>query len=132
MVVTDTIADMICRINNALMRKKSELDIPLSKVKQEIARLLKEEGYIANYEVIEDKVQGTLRVSLKYTPEGDSVIRELKRRSRPGKRQYVGIEEIPKVIEGLGRAVISTSRGLMTDKECRKNRLGGEVLLYVW
>ncbi|MEA3506721.1 MAG: 30S ribosomal protein S8, partial [Elusimicrobiota bacterium] len=112
MVVTDTVADMICRINNALMRKKSETDVPLSKVKQEIARLLKEEGYIANYEVIENKVQGTLRISLKYTPSGDSVIRDLKRISRPGKRQYVNVGEIPKVIEGLGRAVISTSRGL--------------------
>jgi small subunit ribosomal protein S8 len=132
MVVTDTVADMICRINNALMRKKSETDVPLSKIKQEIARLLKEEGYIANYEVVENKVQGTLRISLKYTPSGDSVIRDLKRISRPGKRQYVNVDEIPKVIEGLGRAVISTSRGLMTDKECRKNRLGGEVLLYVW
>jgi small subunit ribosomal protein S8 len=132
MVVTDTVADMICRINNALMRKKSETDVPLSKIKQEIARLLKEEGYIANYEVVENKVQGTLRISLKYTPTGDSVIRDLKRISRPGKRQYVNVDEIPKVIEGLGRAVISTSRGLMTDKECRKNRLGGEVLLYVW
>ncbi len=132
MVVTDTIVDMICRIDNALMRKRGEVDIPLSKVKQEIARLLKEEGYVANYEVIEDKVQGMLRISLKYTPAGDSVIKDFKRISRPGKRQYVNVDEIPKVIEGLGRAVISTSRGLMTDKECRKNRLGGEVLLYVW
>lgn len=131
MVVTDPISDMICRINNALMRKKDSVEIPSSKMKVEIARVLKEEGYIANYSNVEDNKQGILKIFLKYTKEG-SVIREMKKISRPGKRSYVDADSIPRVIEGLGRAVISTSRGLMTDKECRKNRLGGEVILFVW
>ncbi|MGM0441114.1 MAG: 30S ribosomal protein S8 [Elusimicrobiota bacterium] len=132
MVVTDTVADMISRIKNALNVKKREVDIPASKLKLEIARLLQEEGYIANYEKIEDNKQGILRIYLKYVDGERSVIRDIKRISRPGKRQYVNKEEIPRVLEGLGRAFISTSRGLLTDKECRKNELGGEVLLYVW
>lgn len=132
MVVTDPIADLIIRIKNALQRKKSEVDIPLSKMKQEIARLLKEEGYIANYKTIEDNRQGNLRIYLKYTDNGGSVIRNMKRISSPGRRVYSRVDKIPRVIEGLGRALLSTSRGLLTDKECRKNRLGGEVILYVW
>lgn len=132
MVVTDPIADLIIRIKNALQRKKSEVDIPLSKMKQEIARLLKEEGYIANYKTIEDNRQGNLRIYLKYTDNGGSVIRNMKRISSPGRRVYSRVDEIPRVIEGLGRSLVSTSRGLLTDKECRKNRLGGEVILYVW
>ncbi|MFC2062115.1 30S ribosomal protein S8 [Elusimicrobiota bacterium] len=132
MVVTDPIADFVIRVKNALERDKSEIDIPSSKIKQEIARLLKEEGYIANYKNIEDTKQGILRIYLKYTERGESVIRNIKRISTPGKRIYVGVNEIPRVLEGLGRALVSTSRGLLTDKECRKNRLGGEVLLHVW
>ncbi len=131
MVTTDPITDLIIRIKNALERKKDFTDIPSSKLKVEIARALKEEGYIANYNLIEDNKQGILRVFLKYTSDG-SVIRDMKRISRPGKRAYVNSGSIPRVIEGLGRALISTSRGVMTDKECRKNRLGGEVILYVW
>jgi small subunit ribosomal protein S8 len=132
MVITDPIADMICRMKNAITRKKSEVEIPSSKMIREIARLLKEEGYIANYNNIEDNKQGVLKVSLKYTATGDSVIRDIKRISLLSRRVYVGVDNIPRVLEGLGRAVISTSRGLLTDKECRKNNLGGEVLLYVW
>ena len=131
MVVTDPISDMICRINNALMRRKDAIDLPSSKMKIEIARVLKEEGYIANYKHTDDTKQGMLKIFLKYTPEG-SVIREMKKISRPGKRKYVDADNLPRVIEGLGRAIISTSRGIMTDKECRKNRLGGEVILFVW
>ncbi len=132
MVVTDPVADMISRIKNALNVKKRGVDIPSSKLKLEIARLLKEEGYIANYEQLEDNKQGILKIYLKYVDGDRSVIKGLKRQSRPGKRHYVNKEEIPRVLEGLGRAIISTSRGLLTDKECRKNDLGGEVLLYVW
>ncbi len=132
MVVTDTIADMIARTKNSLEREKPHVDMPSSKLKVEIARILKEEGYIANYKTIEDNKQGILRIFLKYTKSGESVIRDMERVSSPGRRQYVNKEEIPRVMEGLGRAVISTSKGLMTDKGCRKNRLGGEVLLHVW
>ena len=131
MVTTDPIADMVCRISNALERKKDHIDVPSSKLKVEIARVLKEEGYIAGYNKVEDGKQGVLRVFMKYTAEG-SVIRNIKRISRPGKRHYVTSDSVPRVIEGLGRALISTSCGLMTDKECRKNRLGGEVILHVW
>lgn len=132
MVITDPIADIICRIKNALARKKNNVEAPSSKMLLEIMRLLKEEGYIANYTFIEDNKQGILNVALKYTQDGSSVIRGIKRISRLSRRIYVGVDNIPKVIEGLGRAVISTSRGLLTDKECRKNHLGGEVILYVW
>ncbi len=132
MVVTDPISDMICRVKNALVRKKSQVDVSSSKIMQEIARLLKDEGYIANYKNIEDNKQGILKIYLKYTVDGDSVIQDIKRISHLSRRIYVGVDNIPKVLEGLGRAIISTSRGLLTDKECRKNHLGGEVILYVW
>ena len=132
MVISDPIADMICRIKNALARKKSNVEMPSSKMLQEIARLLKDEGYIANYTFKEDNKQGILDVALKYTEDGGSVIRGIKRISHLSQRKYIGVDSIPKVLEGLGRAIISTSRGLLTDKECRKNHLGGEVLLYVW
>ena len=132
MVISDPIADMICRIKNALARKKSNVEMPSSKMLQEIARLLKDEGYIANYAFKEDNKQGILDVALKYTEDGGSVIRGIKRISHLSQRKYIGVDTIPKVLEGLGRAIISTSRGLLSDKECRKNNLGGEVLLYVW
>jgi small subunit ribosomal protein S8 len=132
MVTTDPISDMVCRIANGLARKKSQVDMPSSKMKQEIARILKEEGYIANYKNIEDNKQGILRIYLKYIENGDPVIRKIRTRSTPGKRVYVDVDNIPRVIGGLGRAVISTSRGLMSDKQCRKDRLGGELILTVW
>ena len=132
MVVTDPIADMAVRIKNALARKKTHVDIPGSKVKFEIARIFKDEGYIANYKRIEDNKQDTVRIYLKYTNESRPVISEIKRISRPGCRKYVSVHEVPKVLDGLGRALISTSRGILTDKECRKNRLGGELMIYVW
>lgn len=132
MVINDPIADMICRIKNALARKKSQVDVPLSKIINEIIRLMKEEGYIADYKVIEDNRQGILRIYLKYGEDGGSVIRGIERISHLGRRIYVGVDKIPRVLEGLGRAILSTSRGLLTDKECRKNHLGGEVILHVW
>ena len=132
MVVTDPIADFSVRIKNAIARKKTHVDIPGSNAKREIARILKEEGYIANYKNIEDGKQGVVRIYLKYTPKSRPVITDIKRISRPGRREYAKVDEIPRVLDGLGRAVISTSRGLLTDKECRENRLGGEVLLYIW
>ncbi len=132
MVVTDPIADLICRLKNAIQRGKDKIELPSSKIKQEISRLLKEEGYIANYKNIQDSKQDILTIYLKYTGKNQSVIVDIKRISRPGRRKYVNADQLPKVIEGLGRALISTSRGVMTDKECRKNYLGGEVLMYVW
>jgi small subunit ribosomal protein S8 len=132
MVVTDSIADMISRINNALARSKKEVDMPSSRIKQEIARLLKEEGYIVGYNHVEDKKQGMLRINLKYTEDGASVIRSIKRISKPGCRVYKNVDQMNRIIEGLGRAVITTSKGLLTDKECRKNKIGGEVLLEIW
>ena len=132
MVITDPIADMICRINNALLRKKSQVEVPSSKIIQEIVRLLKDEGYIEDYGIVEDNKQGVLTVNLKYTEDGGSVIKGIKRVSHLSSRIYVGIDNIPRVLEGLGRAILSTSKGILTDKECRKNRIGGEVILYVW
>ncbi len=132
MVVTDPIADMAVRIKNAQARAKTHVDVPGSRVKLEIARILKEEGYIANYKKIEDNKQGIVRIYLKYTEKRKGVITEIKKVSTPGCRKYVKVDEIPRVLEGLGRAVISTSRGLLTDSQCRENRLGGEVMLYIW
>lgn len=132
MVVTDPISDFVIRIKNALQRNKEDVIIPSSKMKVELARLLQEEGYISGYEVIEDNKQGILKIGLKYTEEGESVIREMKRVSKPGCRIYCNVSEVPRVIEGLGRAIISTSQGLLTDKECRKSNVGGEILIKIW
>lgn len=132
MVVTDPISDMICRMKNAIQRSKLQVDMPSSKVKEEIARLLKDEGYIENFKTIEDTKQNVLRIYLKYTDNKESVIRGIKRVSKPGGRKYVGLDQVPRVIEGLGRAILSTSKGMLTDKGCRKNGVGGEVILNVW
>jgi small subunit ribosomal protein S8 len=131
-MITDPIADMFTRIRNANTKLIEKVDIPSSKMKIEVAKILKEEGYIANFKSIEDHKQGILRVYLKYTLNGKKVLQGLKRVSRPGLRIYKGYEELPKVSGGLGIAVISTSKGLMSDKKARKEKIGGEVLCYAW
>lgn len=132
MSLTDPIADMLTRIRNAVRAKKKEVNIPSSKLKEEIARLLKEEGYIKNYKVIEDKKQGILNITLKYTDDNQSAITGLRRVSKPGCRIYCTKDSIPKVLDGMGVAIISTSKGILTDKQCEEMGLGGEVLCEVW
>ncbi len=130
-MLTDPIADMLTRIRNAIRIKAEKVDMPLSKMRLEIAKILKEEGFIKAYKVLKDRKQGILRIILKYV-DNESVISGLKRISKPGRRVYVGRKEIPKVMGGLGVAIISTSRGVLTDKACRIEGVGGEVLCYVW
>ena len=131
-VVTDTIADMLTRIRNANAMRYTEVTVPASKLKLELARILKEEGYIKDYKVVKDNVQGSIVLTLKYGENKERVITGLKRISKPGLRVYAQKNEVPKVLNGLGTAVISTSKGVMTDKEARKQNLGGEVLAYIW
>ena len=131
MVVTDPIADMLTRIRNALTAKHETVEVPASKMKKAIADILLNEGYISNVELKEDGVQGSIVVTLKYSKEGN-VISGLKRISKPGLRVYAKSNEIPKVLNGLGIAILSTSKGVMTDKEARANNLGGEVLAFIW
>lgn len=131
-MMTDVISDMLTRIKNAITVRADKVDIPASRLKIEIAKILKEEGFIKSYKIIKDKKQGMLRINLKYTPEGNSVISNLKRVSKPGRRVYVGKGEIPHVMGGLGLAILTTSQGIMTDKECRQRGIGGEVICYVW
>jgi small subunit ribosomal protein S8 len=131
MVVTDPIADMLTRIRNALTAKHETVEIPASKMKKAIADILLNEGYISNVEVKNDDVQGSIVVTLKYSKDGN-VISGLKRISKPGLRVYAKSNEIPKVLNGLGIAILSTSKGIMTDKQARANNLGGEVLAFVW
>tara|TARA_B100000315_G_scaffold111136_1_gene101939 strand:+ start:3101 stop:3493 length:393 start_codon:yes stop_codon:yes gene_type:complete len=130
--MTDPIADMLTRIRNALMAKHDKVNIPMSKVKTDIAILLKEEGYIKNYKLIKDKKQGIVRVYLKYDNDNNNVINGIQRISKPGNRIYVSKNNIPKVLNGLGIALISTSRGLLSDRTCRKEGIGGEVIGHVW
>lgn len=131
-VVTDTIADMLTRIRNANTMRYTEVSVPASKLKEELARILKEEGFIEDYKIVKKDVQGTIVLTLKYGKNKERVITGLKRISKPGLRVYVKSDEVPKVLNGLGIAVISTSRGIMTDKQARKENLGGEVLAYIW
>jgi len=130
--ISDPIGDMLTRIRNANEKMKGKVDIPASKLKEKIVKVLKEEGYIANYKFISDRKQGILRVYLKYTPEQERVIKGLRRISRPGSRFYCPADKLPRVYRGLGTAIISTSQGVMTDKKCREANCGGEVLCYVW
>lgn len=130
--MTDPIADMLTRIRNALQARKEEVEIPSSKIKVRIAEILKEEGYIKGFRVIPDNKQGVLKVFLKYDEYGEPVISGLQRVSKPGRRVYVSKEKIPRVMGGLGIAILTTSRGLMTDREARKAGVGGEVICYVW
>ena len=131
-VVTDTIADMLTRIRNANQMRYETVKVPASKVKEEIAKILKEEGYIVDYKRVDEDVQGNLYLTLKYADNKERVITGLKRISKPGLRVYAKNDEIPKVLNGLGIAIISTSKGIMTDKEARKQNIGGEVLAYIW
>ena len=132
MVVTDPIADFLTRIRNANMVNMDKVEIPASGTKRSMAEILKEEGFVKDVEYIEDGKQGVIRVYLKYTPDRGKVITGLKRISKPGLRVYAGKDELPRVLGGLGIAIISTSQGLMIDKTARKLGLGGEVLCYVW
>ena len=131
-VVTDAIADMLTRIRNANSMHYEEVLVPASNIKKEIARILKDEGFINDYLINKDNAQGTILLKLKYTNKKESAITGLKRISKPGLRVYAKSDEIPKVLNGLGIAIISTSKGIMTDKEARKENLGGEVLAYIW
>lgn len=132
MVMTDPVADMLTRIRNANSVYHDKVEIPASKVKQAIAQVLKAEGFIKDFEVIKDDKQGILRASLKYGPNREKVITGIKRISKPGLRVYVKSEQMPRVLGGLGIAIISTSKGIMTDKQARRDGLGGEVLAFVW
>lgn len=132
MVMTDPIADMLTRIRNANQMKHKTVDVPASKLKMEILNVLKHEGYISDFVRIDDGVQGTLRVSLKYLVNDERVVRGLKKISKPGLRVYAKTDDLPQVLNGLGIAIISTSRGIMTDRDARKNKVGGEVIAYVW
>ena len=132
MNTTDPIADMLTRIRNANSAKHKTVDVPASKMKTAIAEILFREGYIKSFEVISNENQGIIRITLKYDEKGTRVIDGIKRISKPGLRVYAGKEELPKVLDGLGIAIISTSKGLKTDKEAREAGMGGEVLAYVW
>ena len=132
MSMTDPIADMLTRIRNALMAKHDKVNIPESKFKTGIAMLLKEEGYIKSYKLIKIKKQGNIRIYLKYDNDNNNIIQGIQRISKPGNRIYVAKDKIPKVLNGLGIALISTSRGILTDRACRKEGIGGEVIGHVW
>ena len=129
---SDPIADMLTRIRNASRAEHEKVDIPSSKLKVRIAELLKDEGFIKNYRVLEDKKQGTLRVYLKYGAGNDKMISGLVRVSTPGRRVYVAHDSIPSILAGMGVALVSTSKGVVTDREARRQKVGGEVLAYVW
>ena len=132
MVVVDPIADMLTRIRNANQMKYKEVKVPTSKIKTEIARILKEEGFIEDYKVGNEKPESYITLTLKYTNKKESVITGLKRISKPGLRVYAEANDIPKVLNGFGIAIISTSKGIMTDKEARRQNVGGEVMAYIW
>ncbi|HQT93333.1 MAG: 30S ribosomal protein S8 [Acidobacteria bacterium 21-70-11] len=132
MTMTDPIADLLTRIRNAVLVGKDRCDAPASKVKLELSKILQEEGFIRTFKVLEEGPQGTLRLYLRYSPDGEPAIHGLERVSRPGLRVYRGVEELPEVRGGMGVAVISTSKGLMTDAKARESRLGGEVMCRMW
>lgn len=132
MQITDTIADMLTRIRNANSAKHPTVDVPASNMKNQIAQILVDEGYIKSFRVIDDDKQGVIRITLKYTENKSQVITGLRRVSKPGLRIYSNSKDMPKVMKGLGIAIVSTSKGIMTDREARKNNVGGEVLAFVW
>ena len=132
MQITDPIADMLTRIRNAGSARHEPVDIPNSKMKKAIAEILLEEGYIKSFQLIDDGTQGIIRVTLKYLPGKEKAIQGLRRVSKPGLRVYAGADELPQVLRGLGIAIISTSKGIMTDKKARAQHVGGEVLAFVW
>ncbi len=131
-MITDPIADMLTRIRNANAKLLEKVDIPSSKLKIEIARILKEEGYVANYKNIEDHKQGILRVYLKYTPEGKQVLQGIRRVSRPGLRIYRGYDGLPKIKGGMGSSIVSTPQGMMSGRKARQSKVGGEIIAYMW
>lgn len=132
MSMTDPIADMLTRIRNAGIARHEKVDIPASNIKREIAQILQDEGYIKSYRYVQDNKQGMLRLYLKYSEDKKSIISGLKRISKPGCRIYVNKSELPRVLDGLGIAILSTPRGVMTDSQCKKESIGGEVICYVW
>lgn len=132
MQVTDTIADMLTRIRNAASAKHDSVDVPASNMKKAIAQILVDEGYLKSFSVIEDGKQGIIRIQLKYGENKTSVIQGLRRVSKPGLRIYSNVENMPEVMRGLGIAILSTSKGIMTDKQARRENIGGEVLAFVW
>ena len=132
MQITDPVADMLTRIRNANTAKHESVDVPASNLKKAIAKILLDEGYIKSYEVVEDGTQGVIRIQPKYLAGKEKVISGLRRVSKPGLRVYAGADELPRVLKGLGIAIISTSKGVMTDKAARANHVGGEVLAFVW
>ena len=132
MQITDTIADMLTRIRNANSAKHPTIDVPCSNVKKQIAQILVDEGYIKNFRVIEDNKQGVIRITLKYTENKSQVITGLRRVSKPGLRIYSNCKDMPKVMKGLGIAIVSTSKGIMTDRKARELHVGGEILAFVW
>ena len=132
MQITDPIADMLTRIRNANNAKHDTVDVPASNMKKAIAQILLDEGYIKNFQLIDDGTQGVIRIALKYNAGKEKVISGLRRVSKPGLRVYAGADELPKVLRGLGIAIVSTSKGVMTDKKARQAHVGGEVLAFVW
>ena len=132
MQITDPVADMLTRIRNANTAKHESVDVPASNLKKAIAQILLDEGYIKSFEVVEDGTQGIIRIQLKYLAGKEKVISGLRRVSKPGLRVYAGADELPRVLKGLGIAIISTSKGVRTDKKARANHVGGEVLAFVW
>lgn len=131
-MLTDPIADMLTRIRNANMIRAEKVDVPASRLRLEMTKILKEKGFIKGYKVLKDKKQGILRISLKYTADGERVISGLKRISKPGRRVYVDKRKIPIVMGGFGISILSTSKGILTDETCRHEGMGGEVLCYIW
>ena len=132
MHITDPVADMLTRIRNANSAKHDTVDVPASNLKKAIAQILLDEGYIKSFQIVEDGTQGIIRITLKYLAGKEKVISGLRRVSKPGLRVYAGAEELPKVLKGLGIAIVSTSKGVMTDKKARELHIGGEVLAFVW
>ena len=132
MQITDPVADMLTRIRNANSAKHDTVDVPASNLKKAIAQILLDEGYIKAFQIVEDGTQGVIRITLKYLAGKEKVISGLRRVSKPGLRVYAGADELPRVLKGLGIAIISTSKGVMTDKAARANHVGGEVLAFVW
>ena len=132
MQITDPVVDMLTRIRNANTAKHESVDVPASNLKKAIAQILLDEGYIKSFEIVDDGTQGIIRIQLKYLAGKEKVISGLRRVSKPGLRVYAGADELPRVLKGLGIAIISTSKGVMTDKKARANHVGGEVLAFVW
>ena len=132
MSMSDPLADMLTRIRNAGMVRYEKVDVPMSSLKVGVAKVLRDEGYIKDYQIVEDNKQGTLRIELKYGPNNERVISGIRRVSKPGLRQYVKADDIPKVMSGLGISILSTSKGIITDREARRLHIGGEILCEAW